>query len=228
MFVFCATKKVPSLDSKVEDVRMIQFEENSKIIEEYAKLARKNNFKGFFSVVSDPVDLLCKKVFLASNTNEEGKFDGLGLAGEKIKGYGLGVMNARASYYSEKSEETKNYPEEGRAFGPHGKGLVIANSIANYNEELSNNLTEKALRANVEIRELGYKPYIGPALSSGAISILNTISNKWHYSSNFIGGVFMGSKNRNLESGLEFEQLNFPEELYGKIKTTYENLKGII
>jgi len=228
MFVFCATKKVPSLDSKVDDVRMIQFEENSKIIEEYAKLARRKNFKGFFSVVSDPVDLLCKKVFLSSNTNEDGEFDGLGIAGEKIKGYGLGVMNARASYYSEKSEETKSYLEEGRAFGPHGKGLVIANSISNYNEEQSNYLTEKALRANVEIRELGYKPYIGPALSSGAISILNTVSNKWHYSSNFIGGVFMGSKNRNLNSGLEFEKLDFPEKLYKKINSTYENLKGII
>lgn len=228
MFIFCATKKVPSLGTNVKDVRMVQFEENSKIVEEYAKLARRKNFKGFFSVVSDPVDLLCKKVFLASNSNSEGEFDGMGIPGEKIKGYGLGVMNARASYYSEKSESTKSYPEEGRAFGPHGKGLIIANSISNYDEDLSNYLTEKALKANIEIRELGYKPYIGPALSSGAISILNTISNKWHYSSNFIGGVFMGSKNRNLESGLEFERLDFPDKLFKKIEETYENLKGII
>jgi len=48
MFVFCATKAVPPLNSKVKDVRMIQFEENSKIIEEYAKLARKNKYKGTF------------------------------------------------------------------------------------------------------------------------------------------------------------------------------------
>ncbi len=228
MFVFCATKAVPSLDSNVKDVRMVQFEGNSKIIEEYAKLARKKNYKGIFAVVSDPVDLLCKKAFLAANTNEKGEFDGLGIPGEKIKGYGLGVMNARATYYAEKNEKTTNYAKEGRAFGPHGKGLIIANSIANYNEELSEMLTLKTIEANLEIRDLGFKPYIGPALSSGAISIINTISNKWHYSANFIGGVFMGSNNRNLESGLEFERLDLPEELFTKIESTYNMLKEII
>ncbi len=228
MFVFCATKAVPSLDSNIKDVRMIQFEENSKIIEEYAKLARKKNYRGIFAVVSDPVDLLCKKAFLASNTNEKGEFDGLGIPGERIKGYGLGVMNARATYYAEKNEQTTNYAKEGRAFGPHGKGLIIANSVTNYDEDLSEILTQKTIEANLEIRDLGFKPYIGPALSSGAISIINTISNKWHYSANFIGGVFMGSNNRNLESGLEFERLDFPEKLFEKIESTYDMLKEII
>ncbi len=51
-------------------------------------------------------------------------------------------MNGRASYYGEKSNETTHYLDEGRAFGPHGEGLIIANSIKNYNEELSNYLTE--------------------------------------------------------------------------------------
>jgi len=228
MFVFCATKAVPSLATKTKDVRMVQFEENSKIIEEYAKLARSKNFKGFFAVVSDPVDLLCKKAFVSSNTNKDGLLDLKGISPEKIKGYGLGVMNARAIYYAGKNQKTQSYYKEGRAFGPHGKGLIVANSINNYDPDLSEYLTEKTIKANLEIRELGYKPYIAPALSSGAISILNTISQKWHYSANFIGGVYMGSNNRNLDSGLEIEKLKLPDELFKKIEETYKMLKEII
>jgi len=228
MFVFCATKGVPSLGTKAKDVRMIQFEENSRIIDEYAKQARNKNFKGFFAVVSDPVDLLCKKAFISSNTNKDGLLDLKGISPEKIKGYGLGVMNARATYYAEKNHNTKSYHKEGRVFGPHGEGLVVANSINNYDSDLSEYLTEKTIKANLEIRELGYKPYIAPALSSGAISILNTISQKWHYSANFIGGVYMGTNNRNLDSGLEIEKLNLPDELFEKIEKTYQMLKEII
>jgi len=228
MFVFCATKGVPSLGTKAKDVRMIQFEENSRIIDEYAKQARNKNFKGFFAVVSDPVDLLCKKAFISSNTNKDGLLDLKGISPEKIKGYGLGVMNARATYYAEKNQNTKSYHKEGRVFGPHGEGLVVANSINNYDSDLSEYLTERTIKANLEIRELGYKPYIAPALSSGAISILNTISQKWHYSANFIGGVYMGTNNRNLDSGLEIEKLNLPDELFEKIEKTYQMLKEII
>jgi hypothetical protein len=38
----------------------------------------------------------------------------------------------------------------------------------------------------------------------------------------------MGSNNRNLESGLEFENLDFPDKLYEKIQSTYKMIKEII
>lgn len=228
MFVFCASKGVPTVDSKVTDVRMVQFEANSQIVSHYAKMAREANFDGIFAIVSDPVDLLCKVALLESNKDSLNNTDFKGLVPEQIRGYGLGVMNARASFYAGKSPHTHHYLTEGRAFGPHGEGLIIANSINDYNEKYSNYLTQKARDANLEVRNVGYKPYIAPALSSGTLSILATISGEWHYSATYMGGVFMGAKNRQNPSGIEIERINIPIALLEKIQNTYERLASII
>lgn len=227
MFVFCVSVGVPEVGKEQKDVRLVQFEGNAKILSYYGKKARDNNFKGLFSVVSDPVDLLCKVAFNESNKNDQGEMDYKGLASHQIKGYGLGVMNARASYYASLNKETSNYIEEGRAFGPHGEGLVIANSINDYNEELSNKLTLETKKANLEVRASGFKPYIAPALSSGALSLIATIKGQWHYSCNFIGGVFMGCKNRETPYGLELETYDFDPRLFNKLSNTYDYLKSL-
>jgi hypothetical protein len=225
MFVFCASKGVPSLESKEKDVRMVQFEENAKIIKKYAMMAKANHFKGLFAVVSDPVDQLCYVAFNESNRDNEGVWDYKGLRPEQIKGYGLGVMNARALYFSAKDSTLSHYKTEGRAFGPHGKGLIIADSILHYNHQKSIMLTDQTIRANLRIRELGFKPYVAPALSSGAISIIHTITGQWHYSSNFLAGVYMGSKNRNIPAGLELERIPLHEKLSERIDQTYRELR---
>lgn len=228
MFVFCASKFIPPIDVIDKDVRMLQFEANSAIISQYAKLAREQHFKGFFAVVSDPVDLLCKVVYLESNKNELGQLDFLGLPPERIKGYGLGVMNARAKYYADLLYPDLDYANEGRAFGPHGKGLVIANSLSHYDADISQVLTEKTKDANLEVRKTGYKPYIAPALSSGALSILATIRGDWHYSTVYFGGVFLGVKNKIGLTGLQWEQYNFNTDLYTRLQSTYDYLGDII
>ncbi|WP_411679312.1 lactate dehydrogenase [Clostridium thailandense] len=219
MFVFCVSVGVPEIGTEASDVRLVQFQGNSKIVRYYAELASKRNFKGIFSVVSDPVDLLCKSAF-------EGSLDGkTPLLPEKIRGYGLGVMNARACYYAKQREESKHYLKEGRAFGPHGEGLIIADSINNYNEEISDYLTTKTRKANLEVRSIGFKPYIAPALSSGALSIIATIKGNWHYSATFIGGKFMGCRNRLLPKGVELEfYKNMPNKLFNKLLDTYNSV----
>lgn len=213
MFIFCVSLGVPSVKNKISDVRTMQFNGNSKIIYDYARKAKLADFSGIFAVMSDPVDLLCKVALDA------------GLKPDQIRGYGLGVMNARANYYSNKEKISNNYAFYGRAFGPHGKGLVIANDIENYNHNASKYLTLKAENANLEIRSIGFKPYIAPALSSGTFSIIDTIKGDWHYSSIFIGDAFMGCRNKLRRYGTEIEYYdNMPEKLLNRIKQTYDDL----
>lgn len=228
MFVFCVTVGIPAVNTTGIDVRMIQFEGNSKIISTYAKKARAASFQGIFAVVSDPVDLLCKKALIESNTDENNSYDFKGLAPEQIRGYGLGVMHARAAYYAKQSEEYKDYLDEGRAFGPHGEHLVIANSIANYDEDLSLELTERARTANLQLRKHGYKPYVAPALSSGTLSIIETINGNWHYSATYIGGVYMGARNKLLPAGTVIEQYEIPDQLMTRLNFSYKELERIL
>ncbi|MHC6178932.1 Rossmann-fold NAD(P)-binding domain-containing protein [Clostridium sp. JNZ X4-2] len=213
MFIFCVSAGVPEIGKKVSDVRLLQFKGNSEIIKSYAKKARDCNFSGIFAVVSDPVDLLCKSAF------------NVGLSPDQIRGYGLGVMNARANYYAGKITGAENFLQEGRSFGPHGEGLVVANSIENYDEKTSDYLTEKAKNANLDMRALGFKPYIAPAMSSGAFSIIKTIKSQWNYSSTFLGGAFMGCRNKLLPYGTKLEYYkDMKEPLFYKLEKTYNQL----
>lgn len=228
IFVFCASKGVPAVGDQVSDVRMVQFEANRAIISEYARMAREKGFRGLFAVVSDPVDPLCKAAYLESNCNRSGIWDGQGLKSDQIQGYGLGVMNARAAYYAKRDDRFRQFLTEGRAFGPHGKDLVIADSMTRYNDKLSRELTGLTINANLTVRELGFKPFIAPALSSGALSLLLTIRGEWHYSSNYLGGVYFGARNRMTASGVEWEAVPIPEELFRRIEKAYRNLESII
>ncbi len=249
-FIFCASMGVPPVDSNVTDVRMAQFESNRKLVSQYAEEAAKKEYKGLFAVVSDPVDLLCRQALETGNVSlsygeeqelysEQASEKALGqrncgekiykpgLLAEQIRGYGLGVMNARAAYYAKKDERFSSFLTEGRAFGPHGKDLVIANSIEHYHEELSLELTKLAVESNIRSREAGFKPYIAPALSSAAISILQTLRGEWNYSSVLLGEVFMGCKNRMTEEGTEIEALPLPDALFHRVETAYDNLKNL-
>ena len=220
VFVFCASKGVPPPDADVSDARMAQYEGNKKIIEHYARLAASRAFAGAFAVVSDPVDPLCKAAYLAS-----------GLRPGQFRGFGLGVMNGRALYYARKEARFARYASEGRAFGPHGQDLVIADSVLNYDDALSRELTRKVVTENSRIRQLGFKPFFAPALSSGALSILAALKGEWHYSSNYIGngadGAFFGALNRIAGGATELEDTPLPGALFQRLQAAYENLKAI-
>jgi malate/lactate dehydrogenase len=225
VLIFCASRGVPPVSDGAPDpsvdVRMVQLEANREIIKHYADLAKAAGYKGMIAVVSDPVDNLVA-AFL----------DAAELKPWQVQGYGLGVMNMRALYYSERirdhSDSISLYREEGRAYGPHGQDLVIANSIDHYDEQASLKLTELTTSANLKVRELGFKPYIAPALSSAAISILLTLRGEWHYGSVYMGsrekGAFVGVRNRLTDEGFEYEDLPLPDMLYDRILTAYRNL----
>ena len=103
---------------------------------------------------------------------------------------------------------------------------MIADSVEHYNHEISLELTRKTTEANLEVRALGFKPYIAPALSSAAISILLTLRGEWHYSANYLGGIYMGCKNRTTSYGVELEHLPLPAQLLNRIKEAQDELKN--
>lgn len=229
VLVFVASKGIPPVGSGVRDVRMAQFESNAAIVKHYARMARQKRFRGLWAAVSDPVDPLAKTAYLESNRDENGNWDGRGLLPEQVQGFGLGVMNARAAYYAKRDTRFASFLADGRAFGPHGDGLWIANSLSQYDEELSRELTERTVTANLKMRELGFKPYVAPALSSGALSLLLTLRGEWHCGSVFLDGVYMGCKNRYTSAGIETELLpSIPDALFAHIEDAAEHLREII
>lgn len=226
VFVFCASAGVPQVNAENAhiDVRMVQLEKNLNLIKLYAGQAAAAGYTGEFFVVSDPVDPLCKGVLDA------------GIDRTRIQGFGLGVMNARAAYFAKKEEKFSSYLTEGRAYGPHGRGLVIADSIKNYKHEISMQLTEKTISANMKMRGMGFKPYIAPAISSGAISILENLRGNWNYSSAYFGtdlrnggasGAFWGMRNRRTSAGLEIENPRLDDRLMERIRSSYNDLKKL-
>lgn len=227
VFLFCASRFVPDTAVRDGDVRMAQYELNRDLVAQYAKKARQARYKGLFCVVSDPVDPLCRAALLESNRDEAGHLDGLGLFPHQVRGFGLGVMNARAAYYAKKDPRFADFLIDGRSFGPHGEDLVIANSVSHYDDALSRELTDLAAHANLDMRRMGFKPFVAPALSSGALSLLLCLRGAWHCSSAYLGGVFMGGRNRMTPMGVEFERLPLPEELLARLRETEKKLHAI-
>ena len=220
VFIFCASKGVPPVGVG-GDVRMAQLEANRSLIAHYAGLARQAGFGGQVCIVSDPVDPLCR-AFLTES----------GLHPAQIQGYGLGVMHARACYYAKKNPRFAHYLTEGRAFGPHGADLVIADSLEDYDDALSRELTDLVVHANIDVRDLGYKPYIAPALSSAALSIILTLRGQWHYGSVYLGdaskGAFFGVKNRVAGGQVTYEDVCACPALYGRWKRAYTALSRLV
>lgn len=226
LLIFCATKGVPQIGA-TGDMRMMQLEANLGLVKNIGSKIKVHNeshrdnpelcFDGMIAVVSDPVDQLCM-----------GMLEATGLKPGQIRGFGLGVMAARARYYATRDARFSSYLSEGRAFGPHGKDLIIANSIENYRDDLSRELTGLTVEANMKVRDLGFKPFLAPAISSAALSILGTLRGEWNYGSLYLGdgdkGAFLGILSRITLRGVQYEDLDLPEELYERIKVSYSNL----
>ena len=50
------------------------------------------------------------------------------------------------------------------------------------------------------------------------------ISGQWHYSSTFLGGVYMGANNRLINDHTELERLKLPEKLMDRLKASFDRL----
>lgn len=223
LFLFAASKGVPPLGS-AGDVRMAQFQANRALVAQYANLARKAGFRGLFCQISDPVDHLCRTVFLESNRSVGGKLDFLGLLPEQIQGFGLGVMAARAAYCAEELHlPSRNLL---RTYGPHGAGLIVANAPnLGYDDMLSRALTEQTRDMNLRIRSLGFKPYIAPALSSAVLSILQLVRGQVHFGAIPLGGIYFGCQSRMTRYGVQPQQEPLAPVLQNRIQDAFQALQ---
>ena len=223
VFLFTASRGVPPLGSEVKDVRMAQYAANREMLRQYAKKAREAGFRGLFCQISDPVDHLARAVFLYSNQDETGAYDFAGLLPEQIQGFGLGVMAARAAYMAEKTGLDFT---NGRVYGPHGAGLIAANDYgAGYDAEASERLTQQTREANLRVRELGFKPYIAPGLSSAAISVLRMLRGETYYSALPLGGCYFGCRSRWTPCGQQLLREAVCPALFDRLKQTHTALK---
>ena len=222
LFLFTASRGVPAVGAEVRDVRMAQYERNRDMLSAYAKAARNADFRGLFCQISDPVDQLARVVFLHSNRDEAGRFDAKGLLPEQIQGFGLGVMAARAEYYAAQMGIDFSC---GRVYGPHGNELIAANHPTAYEEALSEALTGATVTANLRVRELGFKPYIAPALSSAAVSILRLVRGQTHYGAVPMGGAYFGCRSRMTAQGLSVIREPLHPALYARIQAVQHSLE---
>ena len=223
LFAFTASRGVPGLNSGVKDVRMAQFEANRDMLDHYAKLARAANFQGIFCQISDPVDNLARSVFLASNRDESGQYDFAGLLPEQVQGFGLGVMAARAAYLARK--EGIDFTN-GQVYGPHGQGLIVANDRGNgYDTVLSENLTRLTREANLRVRELGFKPYIAPGLSSAAISLVRLLRGQDHYGAVPLDGAYFGCLSRFTPLGVSLVREVIHPALLDRLSVAHQSLR---
>ena len=223
LFLFTASRGVPAVGAAVADVRMAQYEANRSMIAAYARRARAAGFRGLFCQISDPVDLLARTVYLESNRGEAGHFDWQGLLPEQVQGFGLGVMAARARYYA---PQLKLDPDQIRVYGPHGQGLAAANCPGEgYDPEISEELSRLTREANLRVRELGFKPYIAPGLSSAAISILQLIRGQDHYGAVPLGSAYFGCRSRFTARGLETCREALDPALLERLEQVYRQLQ---
>ena len=222
--LFTAARAVPEVGAESGgDVRMMQYEANRALLEDYAKRVRESEFCGMFCQISDPVDQLSRAMFLMSNTNEAGVFDGAGLLPEQVRGFGLGVMHARAEYCARCDGI---HTQQLRVYGPHGNGLVIANAPdEGYDSAISRQLTHQAETANLFVRSLGFKPYLAPGLSSAAVSVLRTLRGDWHDGAVPLGGAYFGCRAKLGVSGPEIRREQLHPELIQRITESYRKLE---
>ena len=68
------------------------------------------------------------------------------------------------------------------------------------------------------------KPYIAPALSSAAISILQLLRGEYHYGAVPLGSAYFGCRSRMSPLGLETQRERLHPDLFARLERAYDDL----
>jgi len=213
-FLFAAATAVPPLGS-AGDVRLPQFEPNREALRGTLAAAMDEGYTGLFFMVSDPVELMAMAAFYDSNESD-GKFQGRGLAPERVGGLALGVMWGRALAQARALGEGARVARTGVPYGPHSQDLLVFDDPAEPDLGLSRALTQAARSGNYRIRELGFIPYMGPALSSIVLTLPALLGGREVVASSFVDGIYFGAPCR-LRWGLFPTRRRVAPEVQGEV-----------
>jgi hypothetical protein len=191
-FVFSAAVGVPPLGT-TGDVRLLQFAPNRAILRPFLESARAAGYTGLFLIVSDPVDWLALAAFVDSNRDGTGRFRGDGLAPERIAGLGLGVMWARALARARQRGWEEEVRRFGAAFGPHSTEVLVFDDLRRPVRARSETLTDAARETNFKVRDLGFLPFVGPAVSSVGLTLPGLLAGRVALASAFLDGIYFGT-----------------------------------
>jgi hypothetical protein len=213
-FLFAAATAVPPLGS-AGDVRLPQFEPNREALRGTLAAAMDEGYTGLFFMVSDPVELMAMAAFYDSNEHD-GTFQGRGLAPERVGGLALGVMWGRALAQARALGEGARVARTGVPYGPHSQDLLVFDDPAEPDLELSRILTQASRSGNYRIRELGFIPYMGPALSSIVLTMPDLLGGREVVASSFVDGIYFGAPCR-LRWGLSPTRRRVAPEVQGEV-----------
>ena len=76
------------------------------------------------------------------------------------------------------------------------------------------------------MRELGFKPYLAPALSSAAVSILRLVRGQEHFGAIPLGSAYFGCRSRMTPFGAELVREPIEPALLAELQRTHAALEA--
>lgn len=114
----------------------------------------------------------------------------------------------------------------GAVFGPHGQELIVANDTGEkYDDVLSQKLTAETVTANLLVRDLGFKPYIAPGLSSARSVFCGRSPGQWHNGAVPMDGAYWGCQSRMTRYGPELLRRPLHPVLMKRMMEAHKHLK---
>ena len=80
----------------------------------------------------------------------------------------------------------------------------------------------------MEIRALGFKPFLAPAISSAVLTLLAMLRGEWQYSAAYLNGLYFGALNRQTPEGVRWETQPLPEALFARLEKAFIGLEEIL
>lgn len=90
---------------------------------------------------------------------------------------------------------------------------------------LSETLTRLTREANLRVRELGFKPYIAPGLSSAAISLVRLLRGQDHYGAVPLDGAYFGCLSRFTTLGVSLVREAIHPALLDRLSVAHQSLR---